>query len=298
MTTDRPRRARAPLLRAIRPHQWAKNALLFLPALAAHLPWTPELLTMLAAGFLAFSFGASALYLLNDVMDRESDRRHPTKGARPIASGTIGTGAALATAAVLAGLAAALAVLLPAEFRAVLLAYLVLSAGYSLLLKRKPVLDVITLATLYTARVVAGAALADVPLSRWFLAFSVFFFLSLALVKRAVELLERAANDATALPGRGYVREDLPVLVAFGAAASAADALVYCLYITGEEVGQLYVRPDLLWLGLPMLLYWQARVWMLTNRGDMHEDPVVFALRDRVSYLLLAGFLLTVLVAA
>jgi 4-hydroxybenzoate polyprenyltransferase len=202
---------------------------------------------------------------------------------------------ALAAAAAALGVAAALP--LGGDFGAALACYAVLSTGYSLLLKRKPVLDAIALATLYTIRVVAGAALAPAPLSRWFIAFAVFFFLSLALVKRYVEVAELGSEGGGAAPGRGYVREDLPVLAGFGIAGAAADALVYCLYISGPDVTRLYARADLLWIGLPILLYWQARVWLLTLRGNMRTDPVVYALTDRVSYLLLGGFLLAVAVA-
>jgi 4-hydroxybenzoate polyprenyltransferase len=292
-------RARAPAwLRLIRPHQWAKNALILLPALAAHLPWTAALVLRLGLGFLALSFAASALYAVNDIVDLPNDRLHPTKLRRPLPAGEIGIGAAALLAVGLAILGLVCALALPPLYGATLACYAILSGTYSLLLKRKPILDAIALTTLYAARLVAGAVLAPAPLSRWFLAFSVFFFLSLALVKRVVELSEREAPGGGALAGRGYVREDLLVLAALGVASSAVDALVYCLYITSPDVTRLYGTPDLLWIGLPILLYWQARVWLLTVRGDMHDDPVVFTLKDLVSWLLLGGFLLTVLMAA
>lgn len=284
-------------LRLLRPHQWVKNVLVFLPALAAHLPWTQELWLRLGLGFLALSAVASALYVVNDIVDLPHDRLHPAKRFRPLAAGALGIPAALALAAVLAAAAVACAFALPGDFGAVLAAYAVLSAGYSFLLKKKPILDVIALATLYTARLGAGAALASVPLSRWFLAFSVFFFFSLSLVKRYVELSERPADDGGAVAGRNYVRKDLTVLAGLGVASAVADTLVYCQYITGDDVTRLYARPDVLWIGFLILLYWQARVWLLTVRGDMPRDPVVYALTDRLSYLLLGGFLLTVFVA-
>lgn len=285
-------------LRLLRPHQWVKNALVFLPALAAHLPWTPGLALRLGLGFLALSLVASALYVVNDIVDLPHDRLHPAKRFRPLAAGEMGIPAALALAAVLGAAAVACALALPGDFGAVLAAYAVLSAGYSFLLKKKPILDVIALATLYTARLGAGAVLGPAPLSRWFLAFSVFFFLSLSLVKRYVELAERPAAADAAVAGRNYVRKDLSVLAGLGIAAAAADALVYCQYITGDDVTRLYARPELLWVGFLILLYWQARVWLLTVRGDMPRDPVVYALTDRLSYLLLGGFLLTVFVAS
>jgi 4-hydroxybenzoate polyprenyltransferase len=194
--------AAPPLLRALRPHQWAKNALLLVPALAAHLAWTPALGLDLLGGFAAFSLLASALYLVNDVLDLRHDRLHPTKSRRPLASGQLSVATALGAAAVLFVAAAALALGRGVHFQLTLVAYLAINLAYSLDLKRRPVLDVIVLATLYATRVVAGAALVGVPLSRWFLAFSLFLFLSLALVKRVVEL--QALPDGVT----GFVRGD------------------------------------------------------------------------------------------
>jgi 4-hydroxybenzoate polyprenyltransferase/phosphoserine phosphatase len=285
------------LLRALRPHQWSKNALLVLPALAAHLTWTWTTALDLAAGFIAFSALASSVYLLNDLADLPYDRAHVTKRARPIAAGELPIPVTLAAIGTLLVIAAAVSLPLPGTFKAVLAAYLVATTAYSLVLKRKPVVDVITLAGLYATRVVGGAALAMVPLSRWFLAFSVFFFFSLALVKRVVEL-RQATTALAGAAGRGYAAADLPVLSGLGAGAAVVSSLVYCLYITSGDVGELYSLPDLLWLGLPLLLYWQARVWLLTGRDRMVEDPVVFALRDRVSHLVLLAFLLVVWFAA
>jgi len=284
-------------LRLLRPHQWAKNLLVLLPAVAAHMAWSADLGLRLALGFVALSLVASTLYVVNDIVDLPHDRAHPVKRFRPLAAGEMSRSAAVALAAVLGVLAVAAALPLSGDFAAVLACYAVLSAGYSFLLKRKPILDAITLASLSTIRVVAGAVLAPAPLSRWFIAFAVFFFLSLALVKRYVEVGERPAEGGGPL-GRGYVREDLPVLADLGISSAAVATLVYCLYITGPDVTRLYVRPDLLWVGLPILLYWQARVWLLTVRGDMHADPVVYALTDRVSYLLFGGFILVTLLAA
>ena len=286
-------------LRAIRPHQWAKNALLLLPALAAHVPFSWSVLTTLLAGFVAFSLAASAIYVINDLVDLPHDRRHPSKRRRPFAAGQLPIPVGILMVAGLVTTSLLLTVSLPSGFRWTLLGYLALTTAYSFSIKRVPVLDVIALATLYTARVIAGAALVDVPLSRWFLAFSVFLFLSLALVKRVVELQAKGATDGAAIPGRGYVHADIPMLTALGTSATLATALVYCLYITGTEVGRLYTNPDILWLELPLLLYWQIRVWLLTGRRQMvHDDPVVFALRDRASHVTLAVFLLVMVLAA
>jgi 4-hydroxybenzoate polyprenyltransferase len=184
------------------------------------------------------------------------------------------------------------------SFARVLGFYLVLSVIYSVSLKQWPILDVLVLAVLYTTRVIGGAVLFVVPLSRWFLAFSVFLFFSLAVLKRVIELQvrSRTASDTRdgQLPGRGYQNLDIPVLVALGAAAAIASSLVFCLYITSTDVVRLYRQPDLLWLGLPVLLYGQARMWLLAGRNQMHQDPVVFSLTDRPNLIAAALFLLIV----
>jgi 4-hydroxybenzoate polyprenyltransferase/phosphoserine phosphatase len=293
--------ARAPLTvwaRALRTHQWTKNILLVLPAVAAHLPWGWGLLRTIVTGFLAFSLVASAVYLVNDLFDLQEDRRHPTKRRRPLAEGDLGIPGALAAVVALLATATILAAPLPRRFQLCLLAYLLLATAYCALLKRYAVADVLTLATMYALRVVAGAVLVVVPLSRWFLAFSVFFFLSLALIKRVVELQKRADRDTSSLPGRGYRVQDVPVLIGLGLGATAVSSLVYCLYITSEDIVRYYSRPDFLWVGLLLLLYWQARVWLIAGRNEMTEDPVVFALRDRVSRVVFATFMLAVVLAS
>lgn len=281
-------------LRQLRPQHWAKNALLFVPALAAHLGPSVELAVQLLAGFAAFSATASAVYLFNDLADLASDRAHPRKRHRPLASGEISIPAALVVGMSLVVAAAVVALQLAPRFAGVLAAYLVITYAYSLSLKQHLAIDVITLATLYTVRIVAGAVLVEVPLSRWFLAFSIFLFLSLALAKRVVELRGAAARNATRIAGRGYRPEDLPTLSATGVAAAAASALVYCLYITGDDVTRLYANPDLLWIGLPLFLYWNLRLWLFADRGTLQEDPVAFALKDPITYAVAAVFLAVV----
>jgi 4-hydroxybenzoate polyprenyltransferase len=284
-------------MRALRPHQWAKNGLLFLPALAAHLPITPTLLLRLVLGFVAFSALASAVYLLNDLADLPHDREHRTKRNRPIAAGHVSVPGALAMTAVLVAVAMAIAATLPPLFQLVLAGYFAATSAYSLYLKREPLVDVFTLAILYASRLAAGAALVSVPLSGWLIAFSIFFFLSLALAKRVVELRERPMPDASVTASRGYRSTDLPLLSALGVAAAASSSLVFCLYITDPRVVEHYTHSDYLWLGLPALMYWQARVWLWVGRGWMHEDPVVFALRDRKSHLLALCLLLLMVLA-
>lgn len=285
-------------IREIRPHQWAKNLLIFVPAMAAHLEWTQAQVVSLVSGFVAFSLLASSVYVVNDLVDLPNDRQHTTKRNRPIAVGLISPGAAISGALLLTAAAAFITWQLPRQFQLTLAVYLVLTTAYSFFLKRRVLLDVICLASLYTIRVVAGSTLVDAPLSQWFLAFSIFFFFSLALVKRVAELRPLVAiAEERAVAGRGYVAPDLPTLTSLGTAASMASSLVFCLYITSAEVTRLYHHPSLLWLGLPLFLYWQARVWLLTSRGRMNEDPVVFALKDRMSYLIAIGFMVTIWLA-
>jgi 4-hydroxybenzoate polyprenyltransferase len=278
-------------LRSLRPHQWAKNALLLLPAMAAHLQWTGALALDMIRGFFAFSVAASAVYLLNDLIDLPYDRRHPTKRRRPLAAGLVGIPAAAVMVLALLGIGLLLSISLPVQFQALLGVYLAATTAYSFVLKRRVVADVMTLTTLYTLRILAGAVLTGVHLSQWFLGFAVFFFLSLALLKRVAELRNQAEASIAPTGARPYIAADIPTLTAFGAAASAGSSLVYCLYITSENVGLLYSRPEVLWVGFLLLVYWQARLWLIGGRGRMHEDPLIFALRDRVSYFALAAFL-------
>lgn len=292
-------------LRLLRPHQWAKNLLLLVPALAAHRAADGALAARLVVAFVLFSLLASAFYVVNDLLDLDHDRAHPTKRLRPVASGDVSPGAAVAVAVLLAaGSGVLMALLLPPAFALSALVYAALTLSYSLGLKRAVFLDVLVLAALYTVRVVAGAAAAEVALSRWFLAFSVFVFLSLALVKRAVEIRGladrggRRSEDATPVPGRGWLVSDLPVLRSLGLSSAVAGVLVYCLYITSDDVLRLYSDPDYLWLGLPLLLYWLGRVWILAARDEVADDPVVFALKDPSSYAVAALLALSVWMAS
>ena len=293
-----PRQTASALLRAIRPHQWAKNALLLLPLFAAHLRWNLALALTAFTAIAAFSAGASSIYLLNDLLDLPHDRRHPRKRTRPLAAGDLGIGTAIVGAAVLAGTALALAATLPGAFALTLAAYLAFSLTYATVAKRFLGVDVIILAVLYTLRVIAGGAAAGVSLSRWFLAFSIFLFLSLAVAKRVIELRRSTARDGARLPGRGYVSDDVPVLSALGVSATVASALVYCLYIDSPDALRLYHRPDVLWVGLPVLLCWYSYFWLKVGRLEVDDDPVIFAMRDRTSIVLFAIFLVVVAVSS
>lgn len=293
---DQPPRLRS-ILRAMRLHQWAKNALIFVPLATSHQVLDGQLLLAAGVAFLAFGLCASGVYLLNDLVDLRDDRQHPVKRLRPLASGALPVkwGALLAPGLVFAGLLAGL--LLSPLFLLVLVGYLALTSLYSFYLKRLVLVDVITLAMLYTARIIAGAVACGLTLTFWILAFSVFIFLSLALVKRYTELAESDIREKETLSGRGYRAGDLQLLTALGAASGYLSVLVLALYIQDPGTAELYSRPALIWLACPILLYWVSRTWLLTHRGQMNDDPVVFALKDRASQLAGALFV-TVFVLA
>ena len=272
------------LLRALRPHQWVKNVLVFVPMAMAHRLGDPALWAAAGLAFAALSLLASGTYVINDLLDVEQDRLHPTKRHRPFASGalSVGTGRLLAPVLIVAGLGLGFAA--SAAFGAVLLVYLVTTLAYSLDLKRRAVLDVVVLAGLYVVRVLAGGAAADVPVSGWLLGFSMFLFLSLALAKRFAELQLIEAGRAGANARRGYEVGDAPLLAAAGVAAGYLAVLVLALYTTSPEVVALYRRPQLLWLIGPLLLYWTTRLWLTAQRGRLDDDPILYAAKDPASY--------------
>jgi 4-hydroxybenzoate polyprenyltransferase len=274
------------LLKAVRLHQWAKNALVFVPLLASHhlLDFTRLLDTCLA--FLAFGCCASFSYIINDIGDLDADRKHHSKHKRPFASGVVSIPAGLLLALVLLAMTAFISLFLPGGFIYSLLVYFVVTNAYTLRLKYVPILDVAILAGLYTLRVIAGGYAVNVDTSFWLLAFSSFIFLSLAIVKRMSELLGIETPDEKAVMCRGYWTSDIPVLTGLGTASSMMAVLVLALYINSPDIVVLYSSPRYLWLLCPIIALWLGRVWLITGRGQMHDDPVVFALRDRVSWLL------------
>ena len=284
------------VLRALRPHQWVKNLLVFAPVIAAH-ETRLESWLLLAGLFAALSACASGTYLLNDLLDLPHDRRHRSKRRRPLAAGTVGLLRAMGIGAALVAAGLATAFWLSAAAGLLLLLYLGVTLAYSLALKRKIFVDVITLAALYTLRVLAGAAAVSVVLSHWFLAFFVFVFLALAIAKRQGELVALREAGKGAVPGRAYVKEDLIVMTALGAASSLASVVVFALFLHSPEVHASYARPALLWGICPLLAYWLGRLALLANRGVVDDDPVVFAMRDRASWLTALG-ILVVFVAA
>jgi 4-hydroxybenzoate polyprenyltransferase len=270
------------LFKAIRIHQWAKNILLFAPLLFSHKLTATSVAAVIAA-FFCFSFMASANYLVNDMLDIENDRRHPAKRLRPFASGDLSVAGGLALAAILATASLAMLPLLPSAFAGWLGLYIVLILAYSLYLKRIAVVDVLLLSSLYTLRMLAGGAATNTEITPWLAGFSSFLFLSLAMVKRFSELENLRVRGLTNTHGRGYLVADLEQIRSFGTSSAYAAVLVFCLYIARPDVIALYRHPQRLWLIVPLLLYWLNRVWLLAARGELDDDPVVFAIRDRVS---------------
>lgn len=271
--------------KALRLHQWLKNLLVFVPLLAAHRLDEPAVLLAALLAFLAFGLCASSVYVLNDLLDLEDDRKHARKRTRPFAAGRLAPQQGLAASAISLALALLLCLLaLPAAFLGTLALYYGLTLAYSLFLKRRAMVDVLTLAALYTLRILAGAAACGIVVTSWMLAFSVFMFLSLALVKRYAELRHaREAGQVSRTPGRGYYPGDLDMIASLGGSAGYLAVLVLALYIDELGGSSLYRHPELIWLACPLLLYWISRTWMMTHRGEMHDDPVVFAARDGVS---------------
>lgn len=267
-------------LKAIRVHQWVKNALLFVPLLTSHNLHQMDLVILCVLGFLAYSFSASSVYVLNDLLDLESDRHHPRKSKRPFASGALSITAGLVLFPLLLLLAFAISTLLPLPFFIALVCYYLLTLAYSFRLKKVIILDTLLLALLYTMRIIAGTVLIGVAFSFWLLAFSMFVFLSLALVKRYTELVVMQKEGNTKIAGRGYSAEDAPIVAALGASSGYMAVLVFALYVNSPDVWNLYTAPSVLWLACPVLLYWISRVWIIANRGEMHDDPIVFAVKD------------------
>lgn len=280
----RPRRPFALHLRALRPHQWAKNLLVFLPILAGHSLTNVHAIAAAIAAFVAFCCAASGAYVINDLLDLPGDRDHQRKRNRPFASGDLPIIAGLFMAPLLLGGAGLLAAVLTPRFAAVLAGYVVLTLAYSLVLKRKVLIDIIVLGGLYTIRVLGGVAATSEPQSQWLLMFSLFLFLSLAAVKRCSELVARREAGKPPPLGRGYRLDDLQVLFPLASAAGYLAVLVVALYLYSPDVTRLYHHPTRMWLVCPLLLYWISRVLLKSNRDEMHDDPVIFALTDRVSW--------------
>jgi len=275
----------ASLLQCLRPHQWIKNLIILVPLLTAHRLGDRDLLTSAGLALIAFCLCASSVYLFNDLLDLEADRHHPTKRNRPFASGRLPLQVGLfgAPLLLLAGLGVALN--LSATFAGVAALYVALATAYSWRIKQIALLDVFLLAGLYTLRLVAGHVATHIAWSAWLLVFSMFIFLSLALMKRFQELQTVRKLNGHEVKGRGYTAGDLELVTTLGLVSGFIAVLVLALYVNSEQVSKLYAHPTLLLLVCPLLLYWISRVWFLTHRGQMHDDPTAFAFKDWVSYL-------------
>ena len=282
------------LLAAMRPHQWMKNLLVFIPLFLAHQYSDAHQLTAAIATFVIFGLAASSAYLLNDLVDIQEDRHHPTKRYRSIAIGNLSLllgWVAFPVLIFLALLLASAGIGSSFTFIGVIALYYFLTIAYSLWLKRIVFIDVLTLASLYTLRLIAGALAIGVGVSFWLLSFSIFVFLSLALIKRYSELSNALQTDRTqSIRARGYESKDLEMVATLGASAAYTSVLVLALYIQDGRTASLYVSPALLWLACPLFLYWISRAWLITHRGQMNEDPVSFAIKDRISWVVVGLF--------
>lgn len=281
----------------LRLHQWMKNILIFVALLTSQNFSNIEAVVAATIAFIAFGFCASSVYVLNDLMDLRADRRHPRKKKRPFASGAIPSHQGLLLVPLLAGIGFSLAIFLPVEFLMMLILYYFVSLNYNLWAKNLAVLDTLFLAGLYTLRVITGAAAISVIPSFWLLAFSMFFFLSVAMAKRYAELINLKLDSEENIPGRQYSKIDLYTIMSQGAASGYASVLVLALYINSSEVMKNYSHPEVFWLTCPLLLYWINKLWLNSQRGEMHDDPLVWALENRVSRSIAVIFILLILMA-
>jgi len=278
------------LIRVLRPHQWVKNLLVYVPVVLDHKLFHPHTMAKATIAFVAFCCAASSAYVLNDLVDIQNDRVHPRKRNRPFAAGSLSPVAGIVVSIGCLVGAFALGLAASAAFAAWLGVYLVVALLYTFLLKRKILVDALALSALYTLRVVAGGAAAGLWPGFWLLALSLFLFLSLAFVKRYSELEVILRRGRQAANGRDYLISDLPLIETLGIVSGFAAVLVMALYINGESIGRLYRNQAAVWLTVPILLYWISRMWVKAHRGEMHDDPVVFAMTDRLSQLTIAAF--------
>lgn len=274
-------------IKLLRVRQYVKNALVFVPLLTSH-RFTLEAIVSSALAFVAFSFCASAVYILNDLVDLQADRHHPKKKSRPLASGALPIWPAAALSLGLLAAAAATSLSISVQFAETLAAYFALTTAYTFVLKRKMLVDVVVLSLLYSVRVVGGGIAAEAPVSEWLLAFSMFIFTTLALLKRYVELTRRLDAELVDPGNRNYKTGDIGIVAALAAAAGFNAVTVFALYISSDNARQLYAHPKVLWLICPLLMYWIGRALMMAHRRYMDDDPIVFAMKDRPSLVILA----------
>ncbi|MEE8341685.1 MAG: UbiA family prenyltransferase, partial [Candidatus Neomarinimicrobiota bacterium] len=299
ISTNTPIKKIKTLIKGLRIHQWAKNLLLFLPVILAHQFSDGNLLAAVLWAFVSFSFCASAVYIFNDLLDIETDRKHPIKKNRPLASGlmSVKTAMLLMVIFLLTSVFISLKILSTA-FLVILLIYIILTTAYSFILKQIMLVDVIVLGGLYTLRITAGSIATGVDVSSWLLVFSMFFFLSLAFMKRYADLILMKQKNYSEIAGRGYHVNDLDLVQKSGITSGFVAMLVLALYINSDRVIELYKAPILIWVIVPVLLYWIMRMWMVTNRGEMADDPIIYAIRDKTTYVVLAIISMIMLLAA
>lgn len=267
-------------IKMLRVHQWLKNLLVFAPAVLAHEVTNGTVMLASLLAFIAFCAAASSIYILNDILDLPLDRQHATKRNRPFANGTLTIPFGLTVSASLMAVAVVLCFFLPLAFALVIGLYALTTTAYSLAIKRMLLVDVLCLAGLYTLRLIGGKVAADLPLSFWLVAFSMFFFLSLALVKRHVELQTPKVSERDRIAGRGYRPEDIAIVGQAGIASAFSAAMVLSLYIQSQELIGFYTHPWMIWPLVPIVLYINVRIWILAYRREMHDDPVVFIATD------------------
>lgn len=287
------------IIKGMRVYQWAKNSLLFLPIIMAHQLTTVNSLVAVLWAFISFSLCASAVYVLNDLFDIETDRKHPTKKNRPIASGLMSLKIAEVLIFLLLLISIFIAIkMLSTAFLIILIVYIASTTAYSIILKQIMLIDVIVLGGLYTLRIVAGSIASSVDVSSWLLVFSMFFFLSLAFMKRYADLILMKQTNYDEIAGRGYHLDDLDLVQKSGIASGFVAILVLALYINSDRVVELYKSPTLIWFMIPLLFYWLMRMWMVTNRGEMTDDPIIYAIRDRTTYVVMTIIGIIMLLAA
>lgn len=275
------------LIKAIRVHQWIKNVLVFIPLIAAHMIFDLNLGLKSIIAFLSFGLVASSVYLINDLLDLKSDRAHRSKSKRPLASGDLYIRNALLVAPLLLLLGLTFSFLLSFQFFSVIITYFLLTNLYSFFLKKKELIDILLLACLYTIRIIAGAAATSIMVSSWLFSFSVFIFFSLACAKRFVEIDSRE-GESEKIPGRGYFTSDREIIGAFGVASGITSVLVLALYVNAPEVTRLYENPKYLLLLCPLALYWICKIWLATFRGELDDDPIVYTLKEKLTFILCA----------
>jgi 4-hydroxybenzoate polyprenyltransferase/phosphoserine phosphatase len=281
------------IINEVRPHQWSKNVLVFIPLLTSHLYLDEQSAVNALMGFVAFCFVASSVYVFNDIIDISSDRIHKSKKYRPLASGNLSLLHAWFTWPSLSIIGVFIAsCTLSFEFVVVLVSYFLITMFYSVWIKKVYLADVLVLAFLYTIRIFAGAVAISIEVSTWLLTFSIFFFLSLAFIKRLSEIKAMINNrrSGASLPGRGYLTDDFGMVLSMGTGAGYISVLVLALYINDKYVSDMYSHPKLLWIACPLLLFWVLRAWSIAYRGGMHEDPIVFSIKDKFSWVIGTGF--------